>query len=265
MSTAIHMSGVRVAYGNAIALDDVHLDLPMGAVTALIGPNGSGKSTLLGAVSGLLQPAAGTVTVLDQSPRRLGHRLAYVPQQTESNRLLPVTVREVVTMARYAHRRGLRWLTREDREAVDRAMTRMEVDHLADRHLSTLSGGQRQRVLVAQGLAQDAEVLLLDEQVTGLDLPSQQLILQAITVEKAAGRTILLTTHDLADAQRADHVVLLAGHVVAAGTPAEVLVPEVLREGYGSRLVDLEGGTLLEDVHGHHGHVHRYGEHDHTH
>ena len=173
MSTAIHMSGVRVTYGNAIALDDVHLDLPMGAVTALIGPNGSGKSTLLGAVSGLLQPAAGTVTVLGGPPRRLGPRLAYVPQQTESNRLLPVTVREVVTMARYAHRRGLRWLTRQDREAVDRAMTRMEVNHLADRHLSTLSGGQRQRVLVAQGLAQDAEVLLLDLSLIHISEPTR--------------------------------------------------------------------------------------------
>src|SRR5690606_19133964 len=115
-----------------------------------------------------------------------------------------------------------------------------------------LSGGQRQRVLVAQGLAQGAELLLLDEPVNGLDTASRARILEVIAQERSAGRTVVLTTHDLADARRADHVVLLAGRVVAQGPPEEVLVPDVLRSAYGGRLLVVGDGRIhLDDPHHH--------------
>ena len=122
----------------------------------------------------------------------------------------------------------------------------------------SLSGGQRQRVFVAQGLAQQGEVLLLDEPVTGLDVVSRQRILDVVAEERAAGRTIVMTTHDLAEASTTDHVLLLAGRIVAAGSPAEVLTADHLADAYGGRLLRLaDGMVLIDDPHHHaHGHDH---------
>ena len=144
-------------------------------------------------------------------------------QTTDVDRTLPVTVRETVTMARYALRGRFGRLRAADRAAVDAALERMDVADLAGRQLHELSGGQRQRVLVAQGLAQQADLLLLDEPVTGLDVVSRELILEAVAAERAAGRTVVVSTHDLDDARRADVVMLLANRVVAFGPPDEVL------------------------------------------
>lgn len=249
MPPAIVLRGVTLSYGDRRALADVDLELPAGAVTVVIGPNGSGKSTLLHAISGLVTPTSGEVAVLGQPPERVRPRIAHVLQATADNRLLPLTVREVVTMGRYAARGLFGRLRPADHELVDAALARVDVADLASRQLRELSGGQRQRVLVAQGLAQAAEVLLLDEPVTGLDLVSQRRIAAVIDEERQAGRAVVLTTHDLGDAERADVVVLLAGEVVASGAPEEVLVRGNLLRAYGGQLVS-RGVTLDEHGHG---------------
>jgi manganese transport system ATP-binding protein len=140
-------------------------------------------------------------------------------------------------------------------------MERMDVAHLGDSHLHELSGGQRQRVFVAQGLAQDHDVLLLDEPVTGLDLTSAQAIDDVIHDESAHGCTVVLTTHDLAEARVADHVVLLAGRVVASGSPRDVLTAESLTAAYGPSLLHVDDGHLFLDDPAHRPvpgrHVHR--------
>jgi len=241
---------VVLGYGARVALRGVDLALPAGTVAALVGPNGSGKSTLLGAIAGLVPLRAGTLTVGGRSPARGRRQVATVLQSTAAEEVLPVTVREVVTMGRFAGRGLLGRLGADDRRAVAAAMARLEIEDLAERHLRELSGGQRQRVLVAQGLAQEARVLLLDEPVTGLDLVSRARILSVVDEERAAGRTVVLSTHDLDDAELADQVLLLAGRVVAAGPPAEVLTEANLREAYGGRL--LRSGTLGTDEHLHH-------------
>ena len=229
---------------------DADLDLPAGGLTAIIGPNGSGKSTLLRAVSGLHEPAGGELTVCGEPPG--AHEAAHVLQTNEVNAALPVTVAEVVRMARYRQRGLLRRFTAEDRDAVRRAMDRVEVTDLADRHLDELSGGQRQRVYLAQGLAQEAELLLLDEPVTGLDLPSIDRIAAVVREETEEGRTVVLTTHELHTAQSADHVVLIATRVVASGPPDRVLTPDHLAEAYGGHLHELPGGELMiDDPHAH--------------
>lgn len=250
---------MTLVHGRHVALAEVDLTLPTGRVTALIGPNGSGKSTLLDAIGGLLAPAAGDLVVLGGPPGEHRRQVAYVLQSTEVGEHLPITVRETVRMGRYATRGAFGRLTAADRAAIDEAMARLGVADLADRQLGELSGGQRQRVLVAQGLAQRAELLLLDEPVTGLDIVSRQRILEVIQGERAEGRTVVVTTHDLDEAAAADHVVLVAGRVVAAGPPGEVLVPEVLRQAYGGRLLVVpgQGAVLLDDPHHHaHGHDH---------
>ncbi|MEE8602059.1 metal ABC transporter ATP-binding protein [Euzebya tangerina] len=251
---AINLDHVDLGYGDKVVMRDVTLDLPAAALTTVIGPNGSGKSTLLRAISGLMSPLRGTISI-DRDPAGRRAACAHVLQQTANAPLLPLTVREAVTMGRYPRTGMLRRLSAEDREAVDRSLERLGVTDLATRQLRELSGGQRQRVLVAQGLAQEAPVLLLDEPVTGLDLVSQRHIVRAIAEEVEAGRTVLLTTHDLNEAGQADVVILVAGRVVAAGMPSEVLSPENLREAYGPQLIDTGKGTaLLPDVS--HDHVH---------
>ncbi len=218
-----------------------------GAVASLVGPNGSGKSTLLRALAGLLRPVRGTLDVA--AARRRGG-VAIVLQATEVDRTLPVTVREAVTLGRYALRGPFRPLTRADRAAVDEAMARLAVDDLSGTWLRELSGGQRQRVFVAQGLAQEADLLLLDEPLTGLDLLSRERITEVVADEHAAGRTVVVSTHDLAEAARADQVLLLAGKVVAEGPPERILSPEHLAEAYGGHLLDL-GAFAIDDPHHH--------------
>lgn len=258
---AIRFAGVVLARGGRVALRVDDLAIAAGAVTALVGPNGSGKSTLLHAAAGLLEPDAGTVTVLDRSPAQARARVAYVLQAVAVTEHLPVTVGEVVAMGRYASLGALRRRRPTDKALVTTAIDRLELGDLVRRHLGELSGGQRQRALVAQALAQDADVLLLDEPVTGLDLASMERIRQVVAEEKAAGRTVVIATHDLAEAGDADAVVLLAGRVVRAGTAREALTATALAEAYGGRLLRLDGDVVLLDDGAHHDHEH--GTHDH--
>ncbi|MDH3517481.1 MAG: zinc ABC transporter ATP-binding protein AztA [Acidimicrobiia bacterium] len=243
----ITASGLSVRYGERVALERSDFSIPAGARTAVIGPNGSGKSTLLSAVAGLVEPASGTVTVLGLTPHEASSRVAYVLQSAKLNEALPVTVREVVAMGRYSSLGAFRVFGRTDREAVDSALDRLSLTSLANRHLSELSGGQRQRVFIAQGLVQEHSVLLLDEPSTGLDLVSEAAIESALEEERGDGCAVVVTTHDLEEALTADHVILLAGRVVACGPPAEVLTASNLSEAYRSRILEVEGRLLLDD------------------
>lgn len=245
---------LTVAYGGHTALHGCSIEVPLGAVTALVGPNGSGKSSLLSAIAGLVSPRAGTLTVLGHRPdsRELAARVAYVLQSTTASEHLPITVREVVTMARFARRGLFGRLDAADRRAVDAALERLEVADKAEHHLRELSGGERQRVLVAQGLAQDADLLLLDEPVTGLDLSSRERILTVVEEVRDSGGAVVVATHDLGDAERADHVLLLAGTVIAAGPPAEVITGENLRRAYRGRAIGSVADKPYVDEHVHH-------------
>lgn len=260
VATAVAVEGVDVtlAYGQHPVLAGADFVLPAGAVTSLVGPNGAGKSSLLNAIVGLLPVRSGTLLVRGRAPSEMKRHVAYVMQSAKVNDQLPVTVREVVAMGRFAEHGAFGRMGAEDRAFVDEAMDRLEIADLARRHLSELSGGQRQRVFVAQGLAQQGDLLLLDEPVTGLDVVSRHRILDVVAEERASGRTIVMTTHDLSEASETDHVLLLAGRVVASGTPAEVLTAANLAEAYGGRLLRLaDGMVLIDDPHHHaHGHDH---------
>ena len=159
-------------------------------------------------------------------------------------------------MGRFARRGLLGRIRGRDDAVIERAMDRTHITDLAGRQLHELSGGQRQRALVAQGLAQEADVLLLDEPATGLDVVSRDVILGIVDEERDAGRSVVMTTHGLDEAARCDQVVLLAGRVVAAGPPAEVLTDEHLAAAFGGSLVRLAGGTVLLDDPHHHDHPH---------
>lgn len=247
----VSLRNVVARRGGSVVLTVDRLDLGAGSVAAVVGPNGSGKSTLLHVIAGLLPGVEGDLRVLGRRPADVRRRVAYVLQATAVGQYLPVSVREVVGMGRYPLTRRLARLgaaaRRADRAAVDEAIDRLELGDLTRRYLGELSGGQRQRVLVAQGLAQAGEVLLLDEPVSGLDVASAERISAIVAEERAAGHTVVVATHDLAEAAAADRAVLLAGRLVAAGDPTDVLCRRHLAAAYGDRLLRLGDDALVVD------------------
>jgi manganese transport system ATP-binding protein len=256
---AVRARDLAVRYGAVTALAPSHFEVAAGGVTAVIGPNGSGKSTLLNVIAGLVEPSEGEIEV-DVDPGRL----AYVMQATKVNENLPVTVREVVAMGRYATVGAYGWPGPEDRAAVETAMERLGISALASRHLNDLSGGQRQRVFVAQGLAQDHDMLLLDEPMTGIDLTTAQAIDEVIHSETEDGCTVIMTTHDLSEAGLADYVMLLSGGVVACGTPEDVLTEDHLVVAYGPSLLHVEKGRVFLDDPAHSPADGRHAHHERT-
>ncbi len=248
-SAAVWARNLVLAHGDHTAVAASSFSLPRSTTVAVIGPNGSGKSTLLDAITGLQEPRSGLLRVMGDVPGRAN--VAYVLQSIETSSTLPLTVREVVTMGRYRSTGLWGRVGSEGRAVVQSAMARTGVEDLAGAQLLELSGGQRQRVLIAQGLAAEADLLVLDEPMTGLDVVSRQRVLDVMAAERRRGATVVFSTHDMAEAAGADRVVLLAGRVVAEGPPRSVLTPDNLRAAYEGHLVDV-GGLLLDDPH-HHG------------
>lgn len=246
---------VVVRYGDVIALDRTSTTFMTGSSTALVGANGSGKSTVLRLLAGLAEPTSGVVE------RTVDVEAAFVAQQHGQHSWMPLPVDEVLRMGCYRRRGLMGRITRSDREEIQAAAGRLGVEDLLRRSFSELSGGQRQRVLVAQALIGSPQLLLFDEPITGLDLPSQEAILRIVEEEVAAGSTVVFSTHHLEEAKRAERVMLLAGCVIADGTPDEVLQPEHLAKAFGGRLLQVGGESLLVDDHGH-GHAGEGGHDD---
>ena len=244
---AVIARDLSAQYGDRLALGPSTFEIPGRSLVAVIGPNGSGKSTLLDLIAGLITPAAGSIEVLETDPSAARSRIAYVLQATSISHTLPISVREVVTMGRYTSTGLGRRLGRKDRVAVERALERVELSDVAGVSFHDLSGGQRQRVLVAQGLAQTHDLLLLDEPLIGVDLGSSASIEASLSEDVDRGKTVIVTTHDLGQAMMADWVVLLAGVVVASGDPAAVLTEENLARAYGLRVVRSGDRFIVDD------------------
>ncbi|MFD3688641.1 zinc ABC transporter ATP-binding protein AztA [Nocardiopsis sp. NPDC058631] len=211
-SAAVTLEDVYAGYDGRAVLHGVTATIPAGTVTALVGANGSGKSTLLAVMAATLAPTAGRVL------RGAARRPAFVVQRSAVSDALPVTVRETVEMGRWAERGPWRRLTPQDRAAVHTCMDRLGVADLARRRLGDLSGGQRQRVLLAQGLAQEADLLLLDEPATGLDADSRERIMAVLAEERGRGVTVIHATHSHREAAHADRILRMRdGRLVEAG------------------------------------------------
>ncbi len=229
---ALALRDVAVRYGEVEALAPVSLEVEPGELVALVGPNGAGKTSLLRAVLGLV-PHRGEVVIHGRSCDRRGHRLAaaYVPQRLDLDLGFPITVEQVVACARRPFRPTWRRppavrrrAAVRDRQAVSRALSRVGADGLERRSIGALSGGQLQRVLLARALAQEADVLLLDEPLTGVDEPTSAALVDLLETLAADGVALLVSTHDLALVRaRFGRCVALSGRVVADGPPPEVL------------------------------------------
>ncbi len=255
MSTApaVAADDLAVGYDGRPVVAGIDLELEAGGTLVVLGTNGSGKSTLVKTLVGLIDPVRGSVRVLGDRPGAHPRRVAYLGQVRASGFALPIRARDVVAMGRFAERRLLGRITRADRVLVDESMDRMGTASLADEPLAELSGGQRQRIHIAQALAWRADLLVLDEPTSGLDVAGRGLLLEALAEERARGVAVIMCTHDIRDAAAADRALLLAGRVVAAGTPAQTLTREALMETFGLVLGELPGGgeLVMDPVHRH--------------
>jgi manganese transport system ATP-binding protein len=231
MSVAIEVHDLSVRYGEVVALRDVDFEIAAGRVTGLIGMNGSGKSTLFKSLMGMVTPDHGTVRLEGQSiarARRRG-RVGYVPQSEEVDWSFPVSVRDVVMMGRYGMQGPTRRVRVADRVAVDEALEMVELTNYASRPIGQLSGGQRKRTFVARGIAQGAQILLLDEPFAGVDKRSEATIVRLLRRLADDGRTVLVSTHDLhALPSLADEAILLLRRILFQGAVADALMPERL-------------------------------------
>lgn len=243
--------GLSFAYGGGQrALEDVTLEVPRGSMVGIIGPNGGGKSTLIKALLGLIKPQQGAVEVLGQPvKRRLRRMVGYVPQQDDVDLGFPVSALDVVLMGRVPSLKPFRRFTGHDRELAREALEVVGMEDYSGAPVGELSGGQQQRVFLARALAQEAEVLLLDEPVSGVDAPSQHEVFGLLRRLQEKGKTVLLTSHDLSAVnERFDLALLLNRRVVAFGTPEEVFTRELLNEAYGGRLKVLKIGDEMVAV-----------------
>ena len=250
---AIRLRGVTTGYDGRPAVEDVDLDLDRGSLVAVFGPNGGGKTTLLKLIAGLLQPWQGTVEVLGGTPAKAARRSAYVPQAELVDWSFPVSVRDVAMMGRFAHLGPFRQPAKADREAVDEALRRVGMADLAKTQIGRLSGGQRRRAFLARAIATEADLYLLDEPVTGVDVPTQEDLMELLAAESRAGKTVVATTHDLAAASRHfGRVVGVNRRIMADGPVALLSDPDVLARTYGGHILVIgDRGVLLDDAHHH--------------
>lgn len=218
--------------GSLYALEDISLRAEAGEQIAIVGPNGAGKSTLFKLLAGILKPDSGDIAIYGKAPDK--HTcIAYVTQSNLLDWSFPVTVEDVVMMARTRHIGLFRRPSRRDWAIVHQCLERVQAADLAHTQIGELSGGQQQRVFIARALAQDADLLLLDEPLNGLDVPSQEAVFEMLASLRGDGVTVLLTTHDLHLAsERFDRVILLNKRIVAMGKGTAVLTAENLLQAY---------------------------------
>lgn len=251
---ALHASALTLKYDQRTVIEGLSAGIPDGRVTMIVGANACGKSTLLRGLSRLLKPAAGMVTldgkdIHSRPAREVARILGLLPQHPTAPD--GITVRDLVGRGRYPHQGFFRSWSAEDERAVEDALTATETLDLAARNVDELSGGQRQRAWIAMALAQETDVLLLDEPTTYLDLAHQVEVLDLITdLNRRRGTTVAIVLHDLNLAARyADHVIAMkAGRIVAEGPSREVVTEGLVRDVFGleSRVVpDPVSGTPL--------------------
>lgn len=253
IASGLSAQGVTVTYRNGLtALKDASFTLPTGTITALVGVNGAGKSTLFKAIMGFVPVAAGEISVMGQSVKQALRKntVAYVPQSEEVDWSFPVLVEDVVMMGRYGHMGFLRRPGQADRAAVAQALDRVGMSAFRTRQIGELSGGQRKRVFLARALAQDGQVILLDEPFTGVDVKTEEAIIALLREMRDEGRVMLVSTHNLGSVPEfCDRTVLVKGTILAEGPTETTFTPENLQMAFGGvlRHFVLEGKDLHDD------------------
>ncbi|AOM82610.1 metal ABC transporter ATP-binding protein [Salisediminibacterium beveridgei] len=240
-NSTIDIKELSVHYQGTTALDHVSMSLHAGQITGVIGPNGAGKSTLMKAMLGL-ERYKGTISYAGRSIHQIRKKVAYVPQRSSIDWDFPVLVRDVVLMGRYVH---IPWYRHAGKIERDIAMDALEQTGMADfsnRQIGELSGGQQQRVFIARALAQDADTFFLDEPFVGIDMKSEEIIMNILRGLKKDGKTLFVVHHDLSKVEQYfDQLVLLNQQLIKAGKVTDVYLPELLQRAYGGQAAVLPG------------------------
>ena len=234
-TSVLSVDHVSAGYEAGRALEDISFELTAGERLAVVGPNGAGKSTLFKIISGLMRPDHGTVHVFGEDP--CGHGcISYLPQHSHVDWNFPVTVEDVVMMGRTRKIGLFRHPSLSDHQAVEVALATVNLSSFARRQISQLSGGQQQRMFIARALAQEADLMLMDEPFTGLDTPSQEELLAVMEGLKTQQVTVMIALHDLnLAASSFDRVLLLNRRLIGMGKPSDVFTQDHLRQAYGDR------------------------------
>ena len=264
MNKLIELDNVGVAYPNGhIALDGVSATLHAGTICGLVGMNGAGKSTLFKTIMGFIAPTTGNVIVAGQNVRNAlkKNMVSYVPQTEDVDWNFPVLVEDVVMMGRYGHMGFMRRASKTDRQAVDAALDRVDMGTFKKCQIGELSGGQKKRVFVARALAQGGQIILLDEPFTGVDIKTENSLIELFRSLASDGRLILVSTHNLGSVPSfCDDVMLINRQLLAYGPVEDIFTHENLSKAFGTMLRshhligadlhdddDLRGVTVLTD------------------
>ena len=232
----ISTKNLNISYGNLDIVKDLNLDILKGKITTIIGSNGCGKSTILKTIARIIQPKSGdifvnNINIKDQSPKELAKAVAVLPQSPQAPSGL--TVEELIAYGRFPHQKGFGKMRKEDNDIVTWALQSTGIEEFRDRPIEALSGGQRQRAWIAMALAQQTDILILDEPTTYLDLAHQLEILKLLEeLNRKQGTTIVMVIHELNNAARfADHMIgVKKGKVICQGSAEEVMTKENLKE-----------------------------------
>ncbi|MCW6675766.1 ABC transporter ATP-binding protein [Aerococcaceae bacterium NML160702] len=233
MIDVINVQALNVRYQQTVALEQLSIQIPQTVRAAIVGPNGAGKSTFIKAILNLIPSQSQSIRLFHQPLDRVRHRVAYVPQTSQVNWQFPATVFDVVLMGISSKRFGFQRITNEQKERTLFALERMQLQDLANRQISQLSGGQKQRVFLARAMAQQAELYLLDEPLAGVDMKSEQLIMDYLVELQQSGKTSVTVHHDLNTVpDYFDYVVLLNKQLIAHGPTQTTFTPDLIALTY---------------------------------
>lgn len=237
MSLPIEINGLSISYQSKRVLTNIYLKIHPGRIYGLVGPNGAGKSTLFKAILGLIEPDVGNVTVFGEALKRHPEHIAYVPQKDEIDWDFPATVEHVVRMGRYPFKKLLQSFNEKDKALVNDALDKMDLIDLRHRQIGKLSGGQQQRVFIARALCQNAAIYLLDEPFVGVDMVTENTIVETLRSLGEEGKTAVVVHHDLNTLEDYfDHTILLNQRLIASGLTNEIFTRENLGKAYGPQL-----------------------------
>jgi ABC-type Mn/Zn transport systems, ATPase component len=247
-SVAIDIKGLSISYDRKRVLSNIFLKIEEGYTYGLIGPNGAGKSTLFKAILGIIQPNSGEIEVLGRNVKGIRKKIAYVPQKDDVDWDFPATVRDIVLMGRYPHKKLFSRINQKDKRIASEAMAQLGISDLAERQIGALSGGQQQRVFIARAICQDADIFLMDEPFVGVDMTTEHRIIEIMKDLAIAGKTIMVVHHDLNTADDYfDKVILLNQRLIAVGDTIETFTKENIAMTYAPQMKILQEIGLIDE------------------
>lgn len=241
----ISVKNLTVAYQGKLAIDRINVNIPNGVITGIIGPNGAGKSTLLKGMMGLIKTESGVTTVGGAPIKEMQKNIAYVEQRSLIDLSFPIKVSEVVLLGTFPKLGLFRRPKKAEKEKVLDCLEKVKMSEFKDRQIGELSGGQLQRVFIARALAQEADIIFLDEPFVGIDMVSEQVIIHLLKEMRDEGRTIVIVHHDLHKVtDYFDDLIILNHRLIASGPVAETFTTQNIQEAYG----DVMGQVIIKGV-----------------